>query len=77
MITKSKTIRNGAEVIFVDSQMLQIVEELYAKVEGKPVLIITDGYQNLKLIMINLIPTNDNRIKFQINKANIINQGKH
>jgi signal transduction histidine kinase len=75
MITKSKTIRDGAEVIFVDSQLLQIVEELYAKVEGKPVLIITDGYQNLKLIMINLIPTNDNRIKFQINKANIINQG--
>ena len=75
IITKSKSIRNGAEVIFVDSKMLDKVEELFIKVEGKPVLIITDGYQNLKLIMINLTHTDDDKLKFQINKANIINQG--
>ena len=74
-ITRSKYIPSGAEVVFVDSKMLHMVRKLYTKVEEKPVLIVTEGYQNLKLVMINLIHTNEAKLKFQINKANILNQG--
>ena len=51
--------------------------DLYRKVESKNTLLVTVGAQDPRLVMINVENADgqDGKLSFQINKANIINQG--
>lgn len=49
--------------------------ELFDRVEGKPQLLISQEYDNQRLMMIDLYKNDSDQIRFQINKANVINQG--
>ena len=42
---------------------------------GKNTLLITDRYENPNRIMINFLPLEENKIQFEVNKANLINEG--
>ncbi|MBI2416638.1 MAG: DUF4154 domain-containing protein [Ignavibacteriales bacterium] len=66
---------DDAQLIFVTKDKEELLEECFDKIEGKNILLISDNYYTKKIVMINFYVTNDQRLKFEINKANIINQG--
>ncbi|MGD9223574.1 MAG: ATP-binding protein, partial [Desulfobacteraceae bacterium] len=49
--------------------------KLAAAAEGRPVLLVTNGYGNRRMVQINLIERPDQTMGFEINRANILNQG--
>jgi signal transduction histidine kinase/CheY-like chemotaxis protein len=62
-------------LLFVEQASIKAVADIYDALEGKPVLLVTDAYSNKQLVMINLITTDNDRLKFEVNKSNIINHG--
>lgn len=62
-------------LVYVEQASAKTISDIYDALEGKPVLLVTHAYNNKQLVMINLIPTNDDRLKFEVNKSNIINHG--
>ncbi|MCM8535598.1 MAG: YfiR/HmsC family protein [Lentisphaeraceae bacterium] len=68
------TINNlpPSQLIFVAEDKHDLLPQLFEKVEGKPTLLVTYGYENKRLVMINLIEK-EKSLVFEINKANIIN----
>jgi signal transduction histidine kinase/CheY-like chemotaxis protein len=50
-----------------------LLNDFYAIADGKPVLLVTENYADPSLVMINL-QEKDGKIKFEVNKSNIINQ---
>jgi len=62
-------------LVYVEQVNAKILADIYDELEGKPVLLVTDSYNNKQLVMINLITTENDRLKFEVNKSNIINHG--
>ncbi len=60
-------------LVYVEEVSAKILADIYENIDGKPVLLVTDSYNNKQLVMINLITTEDGRLKFEVNKSNIIN----
>jgi len=60
-------------LVYVEDVSAKILADIYENIDGKPVLLVTDSYNNKQLVMINLITTEDGRLKFEVNKSNIIN----
>ncbi len=89
-LSKMKTLRNkpirvsSASVVSdIDNVQLFFVTkgkegkliELFDRIEGKNILLVSDNYPDKRLIMINFIDSEkDNTLHFEINKANITNQ---
>ncbi|MEN9361573.1 MAG: hypothetical protein RL095_3108 [Verrucomicrobiota bacterium] len=64
-----------ADLIFVPTGSLNSFRDILFKTEGRPVLLITENYENQRLMMVNLVYSkSDKRIRFAINKANLLNQ---
>ena len=62
-------------MVYVEKVNAKTITDIYDALEGKPVLLVTDSYNNKQLVMINLITTENDRLKFEVNKSNIINHG--
>jgi signal transduction histidine kinase/CheY-like chemotaxis protein/flagellin-like hook-associated protein FlgL len=62
-------------MVFIEQASAKTIADIYDVLEGKPVLIVTDSYNNKQLVMINLVTTDNDRLKFEVNKSNIINHG--
>jgi signal transduction histidine kinase len=62
-------------LVYVEQASAKTIADIYDAVQGKPVLIVTEDYPNKRLVMINLISTENDRLKFEVNKSNIINHG--
>lgn len=62
-------------LVYVEQVSAKILADIYDELEGKPVLLVTESYNNKQLVMINLITTENDRLKFEVNKSNIINHG--
>jgi signal transduction histidine kinase/CheY-like chemotaxis protein len=65
----------GAQMIFVARDKKKAVDSLIDRIEGNGTLLVTEGFKESSRIMINFLSTPDQRIRFEINRANIINQG--
>lgn len=63
------------QMVYVEQATATTLNTIYDVLEGKPVLLVTHAYDNKQLVMINLVPTADDRLKFEVNKSNIINHG--
>jgi signal transduction histidine kinase len=74
-ISESVVIPKGVQLIFITRGLRDLTEPVFRRIEGRKMLLITDGFDDKRNVMINLIGTKDKTIKFEINKANIINQG--
>jgi len=74
-ISESVVIPKDIQLIFITRGMKDLTEPVFRRIEGRKVLLITDGFDDKRNVMINLIETKDKTIKFEINKANILNQG--
>lgn len=64
----------NAHLVFMTKNEELKLPNVYDFIEGKNILLITDSYQDKRLIMLNLFQTAAGNILFEINKANIINQ---
>lgn len=62
-------------LVYVEQASAKTLADIYDVLEGKPVLLVTEEYNNKQLVMINLITTENDRLKFEVNKSNIINHG--
>ncbi len=63
------------QLVYLGNIATEQLEAIYKAIEVKPVLLISSNVVDKQLVMINLISTADNRIRFEVNKANIIAQG--
>ncbi len=63
------------QVVYIESANSQSVADIYEAVEGKPVLLVTFDFTNKQLVMINLVPSGSDRLRFEVNKSNLLNQG--
>ena len=75
IISESVKIPKDIQLIFITHGMKDLTQPVFQRIEGQNTLLITEGFDDKRNIMINLIGTKDNTIKFEINKANILNQG--
>jgi len=84
-VTKSKTIKGlplrvqfsgkirtikDAQVVYLPENCSAKLEEIFSLVDGTPTLVITDGHQEKRLVMINFIATAQGTLTFEINKPN-------
>jgi signal transduction histidine kinase/DNA-binding NarL/FixJ family response regulator len=69
------TLPGDVQAVYVDKPFLDDFHTLTAAAEGRPVLLVTDGYNNRRMVQINLIERPDKTMGFEINRANILNQG--
>lgn len=63
-----------AQLIFVAKSEESSLPEIYGRIEGKNILLISDEYRDKRLIMINFFASENSTLQFEINKANILNQ---
>jgi len=88
-MAKSKTIRekpirvktaqtltdlSNIQLIFLLKEKEESLTRILDQIEGKNILLVTDRYQDKKLIMINFFESGKGTLQFEINKANILNQ---
>ena len=74
-ISESAIIPKDIHLVFVAPGLENLAVPVFRRIEGQNILLITDGFDDKRIVMINLVATKANTIKFEINKANIINQG--
>jgi signal transduction histidine kinase/CheY-like chemotaxis protein len=75
-VTRSSAaeIPANSHLVYVPSTQAEKYPGIFAQVEGRNTLLISENVGNKRIIMINLYDTSDKQILFEINKANIINQ---
>ncbi len=74
LVTSAKSL-SKFQLVYIENPTAQSVTDVYGAVEGKPVLLVTFDFPNKQLVMINLVPANNDRLHFEVNKSNVINQG--
>jgi signal transduction histidine kinase/ActR/RegA family two-component response regulator len=63
------------QLVYVEQPSVSVMAAVHDALEGKPILLVTDAYNNKQLVMINLVATENDRLRFEVNKSNIINHG--
>ena len=62
------------QVVFLLKGNEKSILKVFDKIEGIDILLVTDGYQDKGLIMINFFDSGKGTLQFEINLANILNQ---
>jgi PAS domain S-box-containing protein len=88
-LSQTKTIRNkpirissssvlgnidDVHLIFITKDKESDLVQVFDRIEGKNILLVSDSYQDKRLIMINFVESEKGTLRFEINRANIINQ---
>ena len=63
------------QLIYISKDKKKNLVEIFDRIEGKNILLVSEAYDDKRIIMINFYETKDKTVQFEINKANIINQG--
>ncbi len=71
---KALTDIKNVQLIFLLKGGEENLVSVFDRIEGENILLVTDGYQDKKLIMINFFDSGNGTLQFEINKANILNQ---
>jgi len=61
-------------LIYMTKDEEPLLESLFDNIEGQNILLVTEGYKDKRLIMINLYENKKGNLLFEINKANVLNQ---
>ena len=70
----SLTDTKNVQLIFLLKDKEESLTRIFDQIEGKNILLVTDSYQDKKLMMINFFDSGKGTLQFEINKANILNQ---
>ncbi len=89
-LSKSRTLRNkpiriiaskvlpdslaNIQLIFITAGFFRETASIIDYIQNKNILLVTDGYPDKNLVMINFYDTKEGNLLFEINRANIINQ---
>ena len=88
-MAKSRTLKNrpikvlyspalgdieDVQLIFLTKGNEENLVKVFDRIEGKNILLVSDSYQDKKVMMINFMDSGEGTLLFEINKANIINQ---
>ncbi|MBE1301410.1 MAG: DUF4154 domain-containing protein [Alteromonadaceae bacterium] len=68
-------VRGDFDVIYLAPEFSGNIAPVLTAINDKAILLVTDGSPDQRLVMINLLQKSDTTIGFEINKANILNQG--
>ena len=63
-----------SHLIFIAKDKIKYYMDVFDMVEGKEILIVSEGFSDKSYVMFNLLQTEDNKMHFEINKPNVINQ---
>ncbi len=66
---------NRYHMVYVGDANTRLITDLYDVLDGHPVVLVTSDYANPQWVMINLVSTTDARLRFEVNKSNLINHG--
>jgi len=72
--SESLTDLENIHLLFVGAARKDLLRSIFNTIEGKNILLVSDGYEDKRFIMINFIETPKPKLHFEINRANIINQ---
>ncbi|NLH62189.1 MAG: DUF4154 domain-containing protein [Ignavibacteriales bacterium] len=72
--SNSIPLEASPHLVYVPSTLNSKIPQIYEIIADKNILLITDNYKDKRYIMINFLEDVAGTIKFEINKANIINQ---
>ena len=75
VLKKPKKSILNAQLIFISNEKLSFYLDIFDMIEGSPILIVSKNYDDKRYLMYNLKDLAGNKIGFEINNANIINQG--
>ena len=64
----------NTDLIYISSKYSDIYEKVYRQIDGKHTFIVSESYGNKKHVMINLLYEHGKKLKFEILRANILNQ---
>jgi len=67
-------IPNDAHVVYISSDNVARYSKIFDQTKGRNVLLISDELVDQRKVMINLRYREDKKLRFEINKANILNQ---
>lgn len=74
-LSESVIVPEGVHLIFIARDLKDLAAPVFSRIEGQSKLLVSEGVDDQRSVMINLIESKDQTVKFEINKANIINQG--
>ena len=76
-VSQTNTVKTLAkyQLVYIENANSQSVADVYDAIEGKPVLLVTFDFTNKQLVMINVVPSGTDRLRFEVNKSNLLNQG--
>ncbi len=76
-VVRANTIKSlqSYQMVFTGQVGISTINNIYRVIGGRSTLLITSGFKEKKLVMINLSFLDDRRMVFEVNKSNIINQG--
>ncbi len=75
-IKTSKSLANidKIQVVFLLKDNVENLVKVFDSIEGKNILLVTDGYPDKGLLMINFSDSETGTLQYEINLANILNQ---
>ncbi|MBI9069209.1 MAG: YfiR family protein [Salinivirgaceae bacterium] len=73
-VINEKSVLSNFQLIFISQNNRSLLPEIYGKIDGKAILLVSENYSDKRFVMINLYDTGDKALQFEINKANIFSQ---
>ena len=72
--SSSEDAPDNVHIVYVGQKKADLFESIHDKFEKRSVLLVSTAQENKRIIMINLFETTEKQLRFEINKANILNQ---
>jgi len=69
----SSDFLKSVQLVCLDQERSALLPDLNKKIEGLPILLVSENYDDKYRVMINLYDTEKNELLFEVNKANILN----
>lgn len=71
--TGSANIQRSVNLVFLSQERSALLPDVIKKIEGLPILLVSENYDDKYRVMINLYDTDKKELLFEVNKANILN----
>lgn len=72
---EDKSTLTQFDLVYLSENSHFSLQEIFEVIEGKPILFVTYEQPNKRLVMLNLVRSENNTLQFELNKSNLINQG--
>lgn len=73
--SRDENIAEDVDVVYLTSPKNHLYKKIFSQTKNQPILLISNDYENKKIVMINLFKKEDKTTSFEINRANILAKG--